>query len=302
MARVDDRRDPRATAYLRRLGRADLAAAPADLATLVALHRAHVERVAYDTLPNVLGRPVPADADSSVAAVVAGRGGYCFHLNGAFGWLLGRLRYAVSHHRAGVQGPRDPGPVGADGNHLALTVSLDGRNWLVDVGLGSALHEPLPLVAGSWRQGPFTYAVRPSAVVPGGWRFEHDRLADSFVGMDLDAAPVSLAEATARHTEFSSSPDSPFVRALAVQRRDAAGVELLRWIWWLRIEGPGAAGRRERVLGSAAELAEVYTQGFGLSLEGVSTAELEAVFAAQATAYARRTAAGRRGQLPTGGS
>jgi len=289
---VDARRGDRVAAYLRRLGRRDLAGAPADLDSLVALHRAHVERVAYDTLPNVLGRPVPADADSSVAAMLAGRGGYCFHLNGAFGWLLERWGYAVAHHRAGVQGARDPGPVGANGNHLALTVELEGRPWLVDVGLGSALHEPVPLATGFSQQGPFRYAVRPSDLVPCGWRFDHDPVADSFVGMDLDLAPVSLVEATTRHTELSSSPTSPFVRALAVQRRDAEGVDLLRWNWLLRIDG---AGRHERVLGSPGELAQVYGDVFGLSLDGVGEAELAAVYAAQAAAYERRLAKAAEG-------
>jgi len=293
--------DERVAAYLARVGRPDLAGAPPGLPTLVALHRAHVERVPYSTLPNLLGRPVPADPDASVAAVLAGRGGYCFHLNGAFAWLLARLGYAVSHHHAGVQGRGQPQPVGADGNHLALTVRLDGRDWLVDVGLGSALHEPVPLVPGRYPQGPFTYAVRASDAVPGGWRFEHDPLADSFAGMDLDARPVSLAEATTRHTELSTTPSSPFVRALAVQRRDAGGVDLLRWTWLLRVDGPGPAGWHERVLGSPAELAEVCRDVFGLSLDEVSPAELAAVYAAQAAAYGRK-AAGRGIPQPPRGS
>ena len=192
---------PSVTAYLARLGREDLAGAPADLATLVALHRAHVERVPYETLQIALGRPPDADSASSVASVLRGHGGYCFHLNGAFAWLLERLGYAVQHHRAGVQGARAATPVGADGNHLALTVDVEGQPWLVDVGLGSAVHEPLPLAPGRCRQGPFTYGIRPSEAVPGGWRFDHDPSAQSFVGMDLDIAPCTLAEATTRHTE-----------------------------------------------------------------------------------------------------
>ena len=41
-----DGSDPRVAAYLARLGRRDLLAAPADRATLVALHRAHVGQLA----------------------------------------------------------------------------------------------------------------------------------------------------------------------------------------------------------------------------------------------------------------
>ncbi len=274
---------PIVAAYLTRLGRPDLAGAPADLPTLVALHRAHVERVPYETLQIALGRPPAVDAASSVASVLRGHGGYCFHLNGAFGWLLSALGYAVSHHRAGVQGARHQEPVGADGNHLALTVELAGQPWLVDVGLGSALHEPVPLLPGRLRQGVFVYGIRPSEVVPGGWRFDHDPLADSFAGMDLDVAPCSLEQATTRHTELSTSPASMFVKVLAVQRRDADGVDLLRSVSLTRID---RAGRRERVLESAADFEGVLRGVFGLDLAGMPSTDLAGVWARQAAAYA----------------
>lgn len=273
--------------YLSRLGRPDLAGAPADAATLVALHRAHVERIPYDTMRLVLGRPDPCDVAGAVGAFLAGRGGYCFHLNTALAWLLEQFGYAVRFHRAGVQGPRDPGPVGANGNHLALTVTVDGVAWLVDVGLGSALHEPIPLLAGRIQQGPFVYGLRPSDVEVGGWRFDHDPAADSFVGFDLAGQACSWVEATARHTELSTSPDSPFVRALAVQRRDASGVDLLRWTWLVRID---ESGWHERVLTSADELAEVCRSVFGLSLDGIKEPEWEALYAGQAAGWERARA------------
>ena len=46
-------------------------------------------------------------------------------------------------------------------NHLVLTVADLPTNenpsgvWYVDAGLGDALHEALPLVAGEYEQGPF---------------------------------------------------------------------------------------------------------------------------------------------------
>lgn len=273
--------------YLSRLGRPDLAGAPADIATLVALHRAHVGRIPYDTTRLVLGLPDPCDAAAAVGAFLAGRGGYCFHLNTGFGWLLTQFGYAVAFHRAGVQSPRDPGPVGANGNHLALVVAVAGQRWLVDVGLGSALHSPIPLVANQIRQGPFVYGLRPSDVEAGGWRFDHDPSADSFVGFDVAGQACSWEEATTRHTELSTSPDSPFVRALAVQRRDASGVDLLRWTWLVRID---ESGWHERVLSSADELAEVCGEVFGLALDGISTQDWEALYAGQAAAYERARA------------
>jgi N-hydroxyarylamine O-acetyltransferase len=50
-------------------------------------------------------------------------------------------------------------------NHLVLTVrglpadTNPGGVWYVDAGLGDALHEPIPLIAGEYRQGPFVLVL-----------------------------------------------------------------------------------------------------------------------------------------------
>ena len=123
------------------------------------------ERVAYETLQIWLDRPTTVDPLESAARVVGGRGGYCYHLNGAFSALATALGYQVTRHVGGVQ--LRGGEPGVTANHLVLTVrglpeeANPGGAWLVDVGLGDALHEPLPLVAGSYEQGPFRYGLRP---------------------------------------------------------------------------------------------------------------------------------------------
>ena len=58
----------------------------------------------------------------------------------------------------------------------------EGR-WLVDLGMGDGLHEPLPLAVGAFRQGPFAYGLRPSDAEPGGWRFDHEDLLQSQGGV-----------------------------------------------------------------------------------------------------------------------
>lgn len=276
---MSDPRSWRAT-YLQLLS---VPATTADLATLAALHRAHMERVPYSTLEMVLRRRTPADVESSVARVLERRGGYCFHLNAAFGWLLTELGYAVTHHRAGVQGRSAQEPVGADGTHLALTVDLgrEGR-WLVDVGLGSALHGPLPLRPGVVRDGDLDLRLRPSEVVAGGWRLDHDPRALSFVGVDIDPAPVTLAEGLEHHERLSWSPKSPFVRRLSVQRRHARGLDALTGLGLRRIE---LGSETYRVLSSAEELEEVLHDVFGLDpgRAGITPAELERVVEQQSS-------------------
>ncbi|MFX0537744.1 arylamine N-acetyltransferase family protein [Ornithinimicrobium sp. Y1847] len=261
--------------YLARLG---VKGPGLGLAGLRELHRAHVERVPYSTVDIVLRRPVPAEEMACVRRVVEGRGGYCFHLNGAFGWLLRSLGYAVSYHRAGVQGRSMAEPSGANGTHVALVVDLgrEGR-WLADVGLGSGLHSPARLVEGDVRDGALRFGLRRSDVERRGWRLDHDRRADSFVGMDLAAGSVTWAEATARHEELSTSPWSPFVRRLSVQRRDEEGVDALLATSWRRIT---ASGMTLRTLSSPDELRQVLGDVFGLdvSRHGVSEAELDALW------------------------
>ena len=111
-----------------------------------------------------MGEQWDIDADASMERVAAhGRGGYCYHLNGSLSRLLALLGYDVSYHVGGVHGPEQT----ADDltNHLVLVVSglastdNPGGDWYVDVGLADALHEPLPLRAGTYRQGPMTFVL-----------------------------------------------------------------------------------------------------------------------------------------------
>src|SRR3954470_14173820 len=78
---------------LRRLRLPELAGAAPSAEGLFALHRAHAELVPYETLEIWLGRPTTVDPAESVRRILRGRGGYCFHVNGAFSELLMALGY-----------------------------------------------------------------------------------------------------------------------------------------------------------------------------------------------------------------
>ena len=218
-----------AAAYLRRIGLDD--PGPPSAAGLAALQRAHVERVPYETIEIQMGRPTTVDPHEAARRIVEGhRGGYCYHLNGSFSLLLDALGYDVTWHRAGVQAGSEPHPVGATGSHLALTVSglptdesPDG-GWLVDAGLGNGIHAPIPLVPGTYRQGPLTYELRRSDAEPGGWRFEQDPRM-SWIGMDFRPGRATQDDFTEYHSWLSTSPESPFVQSFTAQRRDEHGVD-----------------------------------------------------------------------------
>ena len=75
--------------YLDRLG---VEGEPPSLDGLCELHRRHAERVPYETLWIHGGERWDIDAHRAANRIALdGRGGYCYHLNGAFGLLLSSL-------------------------------------------------------------------------------------------------------------------------------------------------------------------------------------------------------------------
>lgn len=137
-------------AYLRRVG---IDATPrADLATLCALHRAHVDAIPFENLEIQMGGAVRLDPQALQAKMVARRrGGYCFEQNALFALALGAVGFApltcearVRQGAAGAIRPR---------THMVLVVPCEGRDWLADVGFGGdGLMEPIALDGASSEQ------------------------------------------------------------------------------------------------------------------------------------------------------
>jgi N-hydroxyarylamine O-acetyltransferase len=226
--------------YLRRLG---LPAAAPTVDFLTELHRAHVERVAYNTMDIHLGRRTTVDPEQAAHRIVAtGRGGYCFHLNGALSALLAALGFDVRRHRGWVTGHAGRSAE-TFANHLALSVhglptgANPGGDWFVDAGLGDALHEPLPLRAGRYAQGPFRYEIARCAT---GWQFGHDPDAGSFVAMEFEERSASMARFRGPHRNLSTKADSPFVQRVLAQRRDATGLDKLIGCTLVRVDDGGS--------------------------------------------------------------
>ena len=177
-------------AYLRRLG---LEREPPSAAALHRIHRAQVETVPYETAWIHQGQRWSVDPGEAMRRVAHDqRGGYCFHLNGALAELLSALGYRVTRHVGGVHGPDGPDAAMLT-NHLVLvvhdlpTADNPSGQWYVDAGLGDGLHEPLPLAAGTYQQGPFRFVLTETDDGVGDWHLTHDP-AGSFAGMSFRAA------------------------------------------------------------------------------------------------------------------
>lgn len=203
------------SAYLRRLGITEPPGAPS-AEGLFALQRAHLERIAYENLDIQLGRPAGIDPELSVRRFAAGRGGYCFHLNGAFAALLGHLGYEVTRHLGGVYKESESASAerGVSGDHLVLTVRVDGAEYYVDAGLGDGPHEPLPLREGFYEQGAFGYFLERPEPKEGedrpAWVYRHP--GSSAPVVSFRAEPAGTADFEDEHIRLSTSEDSGFVR------------------------------------------------------------------------------------------
>ena len=132
-------------AYLARLGHS--AAILPTLATVTALHRAHVEAIPFENLDVLVGRRPSLTLDDIVTKLVHGRrGGYCFEQNSLFRAVLEQLGVPVTLLMARVRfGTQSIRPR----THTLLRIEIEGRSYIADVGFGGwGLSVPLRLDEG----------------------------------------------------------------------------------------------------------------------------------------------------------
>lgn len=253
-------------AYLDRLG---VDAAPPSFEALRELHRRQVESIPYETLWIHSGELWGVDPHESVRRIALdGRGGYCYHLNGALAEVLRALGYTVDRHVGSVRAAGMPESQSV-GNHVVLTVrglptddNPDGI-WYVDAGLGDAMHEPLPLRAGTYPQAPFELTLGQPAASPTQWQLVHDP-GGGFDTMTWSLAPVTMDVFDERHEWLSTSPTSGFVRVAMAERRYATVVDVIRGLVRTQVgEGAGA----EQIYPRRDEWFSVLADDFGLRFD-----------------------------------
>ncbi len=209
-------------AYLERVGFTD--GLGSDVATLVALHRRHPAAIPFENLDVVLGRGVSVDLDRIQAKLVRDRrGGYCYEHGLLFAAVLSRLGFGVDRLLARVGG--DLGRPNAR-THMALIVTCADGRWLADVGFGSGLLEPIPLVADApATQGDWRYRlVRPA---PGIWALQQLEGAEWVGQYTFDEQPQHLSDVVVSNHFTSTWPTSPFVSRAVVVRKDEHEVRRL---------------------------------------------------------------------------
>ena len=138
-----------AAAYLDRIGYQGSLEPSA--ATLCQLHRAHLLAVPFENLDIRLGRPIALSLPMFYDKIVRNRrGGFCYELNGLFGWLLEEVGFRVTMLSARVY---EQGRFGAEFGHMVLMVDT-GEYLIADVGFGDSFVEPLSLETQAGDQQP----------------------------------------------------------------------------------------------------------------------------------------------------
>jgi N-hydroxyarylamine O-acetyltransferase len=229
-----------------------------DLATLRAVHRAHQYAVPFENLDVQLRRPLNTAVDAAFDKIVhRGRGGWCYEMNGVMSWVLREIGFDVTRMSAGVM--REKVGDGQLGNHLCLLVRLD-QPYLVDVGFGGSLTEPVPMRASALEDHPYRVAL--NRTTDGYWRFTEFALDEPF-SFDFHAQQADESLLAGKCSFLQSDAASPFVQNLVVQRRSADTHYSLRGRVLTTLR---ATGREKKLLNSPDELVALLRERFDLNV------------------------------------
>ena len=234
-----------------------------DLATLKALHRAHLLAIPYENLDVQLGRRVTTDpADAYDKIVRRRRGGWCYEMNGLLGWALGEIGFPVTRMAGAAN--REITDDSVIGNHLVLLTEIDSEPWVADVGFGDGALDPFPLKA--W-EGPIAgYPFRLEPMEGGWWRF-HNHPFGGAKSFDFQVQPADPALLAGRCEWLQYSPESGFVLNLVAQRYRSETILQLRGRVLREVTPQGPT---QRQLDSADELVACLRDDFGLDVPEIA--------------------------------
>ena len=243
--------------YCRRIGyQGELAA---DLTTLRQLMRCQLFTVPFENLDVQAGKGVSLVPEEIVDKILhRGRGGYCYEVNGIFAMALQALGIPYQFVAARPMFY----PVRRPKTHMTVIATLDGRQWLCDLGFGSnGLRAPLALddLDREIQQDFDTFRLtRPNAreylleaLVEGEWRSQYSF--DLCHQEWIDFAPANHLNST--------HPDAIFVQRLLVVRHHPGGRDILLDKRLKRTEGNSVSVTQ---LDDDAALDQVLERRFGL--------------------------------------
>ena len=235
-----------------------------NLATLSAIHAAHVDAIPFEGIDPLLRRPVNLDIASLQSKLVdSRRGGYCFEQNLLFKAALDAIGFKITGLSGRVRWMSPPDSPLGPREHITLKVDLPEGSYLADVGFGvCVMDNPLPLETGTEQHTAMgTYRLDKSdglfslsAKQPAGWRTMYV----------FDLAPQIQSDYELGNWYTSTSPLVPFTSMLILERVTAdKRYKLVNRT--LRVEGRDGEVVSEQSIGSAEELQHVLHVTFNVA-------------------------------------
>lgn len=236
------------------------------------LQRAHVTTVPFENL-SIVGDPFAAESGAGVTLELEAlyakivdrrRGGFCYELNGLFGWLLEELGYSVDRLAAMVVG--EDGDVQPPANHHTNLVSINGA-YIVDVGVAiPTIRRPIPLgrapvrdeTGTEWR---IVESDRPDTDYL--TQFRNEENAEWTDRYYFETTPRDLSYFRASCDFLQSAPESPFTGEPMITIGTASGHRKLTKDTFSDSQHADASG--EPV--PPEEWSEVLARKFGIELE-----------------------------------
>ncbi len=244
------------------------------LDTRARLVERHAAAIPFENIDVLAGRVPRLDVASLQTKLVEGRqGGYCFEQNGFFLAALRQAGFVATSLEARVRAGVPAGVV-TGRTHMAVRVTLDGEDYLADVGFGG-LTPTLPLrlgdrevqhdVIGAFRLRPAEADLLLQHLGRDGWGDCYRITASIPQPVDHELGNWFVA----------TNPNAYLRQNLLVARATKSErLTLLNRTLSRRAHASGQV--EERVLSDRAEFADVLADGFGLA---VSDADLDAVMA-----------------------
>lgn len=234
------------------------APALADFATLKSMMRRQLCSVPFENLDVQAGRVVSLVPEEIVSKIVERRrGGYCYEVNGIFAMALEEIGIP---YRLVAARPMTY-PVRRPKTHMAIVATIDGAQWLCDLGFGSfGIREPIDLewIDREIRQGIDTFRLTMVS--------EYDYLLQS----QTDSAWKNLYEFNLFPQEWvdfepanfmnSTHPDSIFVRNLMVVLQTESGKKVLTSYSMKTVSAEGTVEKKI----APEEIASLLEERFGL--------------------------------------
>ncbi|URM31401.1 arylamine N-acetyltransferase [Cytobacillus firmus] len=132
-----------------------------DLEYLAKLQSGHMLNIPFENLDVTRKTPIRLNTDFfSEKILERGRGGFCYELNGLFQLLLSELGFQSRLISCTV---KKPDGWAREDSHAAILVYLHQLPYLVDVGFGDSVRQPLPLTGEEKTDVSGTYRIKATA-------------------------------------------------------------------------------------------------------------------------------------------